>query len=77
MFFATELFGIFVLAASVSVIGFGMAGENFVKLQVWESLASFAIFPFLGQIMPILLRRDEHRHKESQEKAGLYYESFY
>ena len=77
VFFGAELFGIFVIAVSIFVIGYGTGDDNFEKLQVWEYLSSFAVFPFLGQIMPILLKWDEQHHKESQEKAGLYYESFY
>jgi len=77
VFFAMELFSIWVLAMYVFIIGFEMGDENFIKIQVWETMSSFVIFPFLGQIMPILMRWDEQYHKESQEKAGLYYEPFY
>lgn len=59
VFFATELFSIFVLAMTVFIIGFGMGGDNFEKIHIWETLASFGVFPFLGQIMPILLKWDE------------------
>jgi hypothetical protein len=77
VFFATELFGIFVMAMSIYIIGFGIGIDSFEKIHVWETFASFGVFPFLGQLMPILLKRDEQHHKESQEKAGLHYESYY
>ena len=77
VFFGGELFSIFVLGMYVIIIGFGMGGDDFTKIQVWETLASFGVFPFLGQMMPILLKWDEGYHKKSFEKAGLYYESYY
>jgi len=77
VFFGTELFSIFALTMYVIIIGFGMGGDDFTKIHVWETLASLGVFPYLGQIMPILLKWDEQHHKKSQEKAGLYYEPYY
>lgn len=77
VFFATELFSIWVLVMYVFIVGFGMGDDDFRKIQAWETMSSFVIFPFLGQIMPILLKRDERHHKESREKAGLYHELYY
>lgn len=77
VFYLGEMISITVIAMSVFIIGFEMGNENFETLQVWEIFASFAVFPFLGQLIPILMKKDEEDHKEVQEKAGLYYEFYY
>ena len=77
VFFATELFSMSILSLYVFALAYGTGGDDFVYIQVWELVASFAVFPFLGQLMPLLLKWDEKHHKASQEKAGLRYHSYY
>lgn len=77
VFYYTEVLSITIMALYVITLGLGIGDEYFPKLQVWELVASFAVYPYLGQIIPWLMKHDEKHHKESQEKAGLYYEGYY
>ena len=76
-FYFAEMVGIVTMALSMFVIGFDSGNENFETLQIWDIFATFAVIPFLGQLIPMLMKIDEVDHKESQEKAGLYYEPYY